>query len=386
MNPKVTVITLNWNRWQDTLECLKSLFHINYDNYRVILVDNASTDDSLTKIETFCTTQLKFASYLSKHVIRNKPSNVVHYTKVDAEPATDRCGVALQVDCALTLIQNDHNYGFAEGNNIGVAYAVNAFDPDYILLLNNDTVVDEHFLKALVDTAEKDEQIGLIQPKMLRYLDATIDNTGNVCDRLAYCKPRGLGELDIGQYDREQKDDFFYVTGACVLINKRVLLATSGECFDPYLFAYYEDVDMSWMARLLGFKVGYCPDAICYHKGSASFGNRSPFITYLSDRNRLRVLIKNYALKSLFFVLPFTIVLKSAALAAECLISLDLRYIASFVKALAWNTLQLRNTLALRREVQSKRKVSDNDIVKHMIPFSLNPRVELLDRLRRRQV
>jgi GT2 family glycosyltransferase len=140
------------------------------------------------------------------------------------------------------------------------------------------------------------------------------------------------------------------------------------------------------MARLLGFKVGYSPDSVCYHKGSATFGDNSPFIAYLSDRNRLRVLIKNYALISLFFVLPLTIVLKSAALAAECIIGIDLRYVASFVKALAWNTLQLRNTLALRRRLQSKRKVSDNDIVKHMIPFSFNPHAELLERWRHQRI
>ncbi len=387
MNPEVAIITLNWNGWQDTLECLASLYHIDYDNYRVILVDNASTDDSLAKIEAHCTKELNLASYSTEDLVRNKPIKVVYYTGGGAEHGTDRSGaVAQQANHALTVIQNDENYGFAEGNNIGVAYALNAFDPDYILLLNNDTIVDRHFLRALVDVAENDEQIGLLQPKMLRYADALIDNTGSLCDRLAYCKPRGLGEVDARQYDRERKDNFFYVTGACMLIRKSVLSALSDECFDPYLFAYYEDVDLSWMVRLLGFKVSYSPDSVCYHKGSATFGNRSPFIAYLSDRNRLRVLIKNYALVSLFFVLPLTIVLKSAALAAGCIINIDLHYIVSFVKALGWNTLQLRNTLALRRELQSKRKVSDNDIVKHMIPFSLNPRAELLKLWRRQRI
>jgi GT2 family glycosyltransferase len=385
MKPRVTIITLNWNGWQDTLDCLASLCHIDYDNYSAILVDNASTDDSLAKIDAYSTNELKLKSNFSEALVRDKPTKVVTYTKQDAKPGAYRNGaVGKLADQALTVIQNDHNDGFAEGNNIGVTYALKTFNPDYILLLNNDTIVDRHFLSGLVEVAENDEQIGLLQPKMLRYPDSTIDNTGNTCDRLAYCKPRGLGEIDIGQYDHDRGDDFFYATAACMLIRKSVLLALSGECFDPFLFAYYEDVDLSWMARLLGFKVGYSPDSVCYHKGSATFGNRSPFIAYLSDRNRLRVLIKNYALTSLFFVLPFTIVLKSATLIADCVISVDLHYIVSFVKALGWNTLQLRNTLALRRRLQSKRKVSDNDIVKYMNPFSLNPRVELL-KLKRRQ-
>jgi GT2 family glycosyltransferase len=382
MNPEVTIITLNWNGWQDTLECLGSLYHIDYNNYRIILVDNASTDDSLANIEAYCTKELKFASYFTEDLVRNKPTKVVHYTKVAAEPGADRSGaVAQRADYALTVIENNHNYGFTEGNNIGVAYALNAFDPDYILLLNNDTVVDQRFLSALVDAAENDQQIGLLQPKMLRYADATIDNTGNVCDRLVYCKPRGLGEGDAGQYDGDSRDDFFYATGACLLVRKSLLWARSGECFDPHLFAYYEDVDLSWMARLLGFKVGYVPDSVCYHKGSATFGSRSPFIAYLSDRNRLRVLIKNYSLRTLFFVLPFTILLKSAVLAVECVINIDLRYVSSFLRALAWNIQHLRSTLIERKKLQSQRKISDSEIMTHMIVFSLQPRAEIKERL-----
>jgi GT2 family glycosyltransferase len=130
--------------------------------------------------------------------VRNKQIKVVLYLRVQAEPGGDHSRpVAQKANDALTVIQNDRNYGFAEGNNIGVAYALSAFDPDYVLLLNNDSVVDQHFLSALVDAAETDEQIGLLQPKMLRYADATIDNTGNVCDRLAYCEPRGLGERSV---------------------------------------------------------------------------------------------------------------------------------------------------------------------------------------------
>jgi len=385
MDPEVTVITLNWNGWQDTLECLASLYHIDYDNYHVILVDNASTDDSLAKIEAYCTKELNLGSYLSEGSVRNKPLKVVQYATADAEHGADRGAGAQRADRALTVIQNDQNYGYAEGNNIGVAYALNAFDPDYVLLLNNDTVVDRHFLRALVNAAENDEQMGLLQPKMLRYADAMIDNTGNVCDRLAYCAPRGRGEVDAGQYDHGARDQFFYANGACALIRKSVLSAFSGECFDPHLFAYYEDVDLSWMARLLGFQVGYSPDSVCYHKGSATFGRFDPFISYLSERNRLRVLIKNYALRTLFFVLPLTVVLKSAALPVQCAISFDLRYALSFLKAFTWNTLQLQNTLSMRKRLQSRRKVADKEIVRHMTAFSFKPRAELLQRWRRQR-
>ncbi|MCE5214153.1 MAG: glycosyltransferase, partial [Methanobacterium sp.] len=102
--PKVTIVIVNWNGWEDTIECLKSLYHVNYTNFNIIIVDNHSQDDSVKKIKDY---------------IENKK---------------------------LILIVNDENYGFAEGNNIGIRYAQKNFNPDYILLLNNDTIVDKEFL------------------------------------------------------------------------------------------------------------------------------------------------------------------------------------------------------------------------------------------------
>src|SRR5665647_2053271 len=96
MKPKVIIIILNWNGWQHTIECLRSLFHTDYDNYRVILVDNASTDDSLGKIEAYCANELKLSSFVADDLVRNKPTTVVHYAKEDAEPGADRSGAVAQ--------------------------------------------------------------------------------------------------------------------------------------------------------------------------------------------------------------------------------------------------------------------------------------------------
>ncbi len=386
MNPKVTIITLNWNRWKHTIECLGSLNHIDYDNYRVILVDNASTDGSLGKIEAYCTNELKLSSYVTDDLVRNKPTTVAHYTKVDAAPGADRSGaIAQQADNALTVIQNGQNYGFAEGNNIAVAYALDTLDPDYVLLLNNDTVVEKNFLDELVHAAEHDGQIGLLQPKILRFADLTIESTGIMCDTLAYSKFRGLYEKDEGQYDNDREEGFFYASGACVLIRKSLLVALSGECFDPQLFAYYEDVDLSWIARLIGLKVVYCPVSVCYHKGNASFRDETSLALYLNHRNRLRVMIKNYSLRTLIFVLPLTIVLKFSLLAVDCIVNLDSSYLFSFLKSLGWNVLNLRSALVLRMRIQSKRKLRDEEIIKHMSPYSFRARTALKNHWRRRK-
>ena len=382
MNPAVAVITLNWNGWHHTIECLKSLYQTDYASCQIVVVDNASTDESLAKLNWYCTNELKFVPHVTEARVRDKPIRITHYTK--GYPSTSARGREIagqpEADHALTVIQNDCNYGFAEGNNIGVAYVLRCYNPDYVLLLNNDAIASPHFLNALVNAAAFDEQIGLIQPKLLRYDDAIIDNTGNVCDRLVYCEPRGLGEADTAQYDYDRKQEFFYASGACVLINRRLLSALSGQCFDPHLFAYYEDVDLSWAARLIGFKVAYCPESVCYHKGNAAFGGRNPFTDYLNDRNRLRVMIKNYELRTLIFVLPFTIVLKLAILAVESIIGLDYRHPCSFVKALLWNAQHFRSTLTARRGIQSKRIVPDGEISRQMIPFSFRASLKLKER------
>ncbi|MGZ4863601.1 MAG: glycosyltransferase family 2 protein [Halobacteriota archaeon] len=386
MKPKVIIIILNWNGWQHSIECLRSLFNIDYDNYSVILVDNASTDDSLAKIKAYGTNELKLSSYVADDLLRNKNTTVVHYVKVEAEPRADRSGaVAEQVDNALTVIQNSQNFGFAEGNNIAVAYALNISNPDYILLLNNDTVVEKSFLSQLVNAAEYDRKIGLLQPKILRLGDSTIESTGFMCNTLAYSQPRGLNEKDEGQYDNHKEDGFFYASGACLLIRKSLLTAFSGECFDPHLFAYYEDVDLSWMARLIGFKVVYCPESVCYHTGKASFGDATPLAEYLSHRNRLRVMIKNYSLRTLIFILPLTIVLKSSLLAVDCIVNLDPSYLLSFLKGLGWNVLNLQSALVLRMRIQAKRKLRDEEIMTFMNPYSFRVQTALKHHWNRRK-
>ena len=371
MNPRVTIITLNWNGWQDTIACLESLYDIDYDNYHIVLVDNASTDESLAEIDAYCRNKRTLTSRITQHLIRNKPTVVVHYGAHAQHTESRRSEMArVRSNYALTVIQNDENYGFAEGNNIAVAYALNALHPDYVLLLNNDTVVDRRFLSELVDAAEHNGQIGLVQPKILAYA-ATTQNGSNV-DRPAFKDANDVSEKDEDQNEKKKEDGFFYARAACVLIRNSVLFAFSGECFDPLLFAYFEDVDLSWMARLIGFKVIYCPESVCYHKLSATFGQRNPFTAYLHDRNTLRVMLKNYSTRTIVFVLPLTIVLTLSRSIIASIVSLNLNEPYGFLKALVWNSVHLRSTLTRRRCIQSKRKVSDREIWSQILPYSFS--------------
>ena len=125
--PKVSVIILNWNGWKDTIECLESLYKINYPNYNVVLVDNASTDNSILNIKDYCNGQLKVESKFFTYETENKPIKLLEFTEEDIKNITSEKYSDLIKDSSnkiLNLIKNQDNYGFAKGNNIGIAYAL----------------------------------------------------------------------------------------------------------------------------------------------------------------------------------------------------------------------------------------------------------------------
>ena len=131
--PRVAVIILNWNGWKDTIECLESIYNINYPNYDVILVDNASTDNSILKIKDYCNGQLKVESKYLSYQTKNKPIKLLEFTEEDinnlnSEKYTDLIKNSYS-NKILNLIKNQDNYGFAKGNNMGIAYALKKFKP-----------------------------------------------------------------------------------------------------------------------------------------------------------------------------------------------------------------------------------------------------------------
>ncbi|VVB94965.1 Glycosyltransferase AglE [uncultured archaeon] len=324
--PKVVIIILNWNGREDTIECLDSLKHITYPNYEILLVDNGSTDGS---VECF----------RERHP-------------------------------GMEIIENEENLGFAEGNNVGIRRAMDE-GTDYVLLLNNDTVVDKNFLEELVTVAESDELIGLVQPKILYYDDLSINSTGFICDIFISTKHRGRYEKDEKQYDNSIEEGFFYASGCSLLIKRNLLLELGNECFDRYLFAYYEDVDLSWIARLLNFKIVYCPTSTCYHKEGKTSGGFNPETTYWKNRNRIRIIIKNYSMRNIIWILPIVILLEFFVSIIISFHRKDIKYFYSFLKGFVWNLNNLGNTLEKRALVQSNKKVDDEYVIKYMKKQSL---------------
>jgi GT2 family glycosyltransferase len=256
-NPKVSIVILNWNGLEDTIECLESLQKITYPNYDVIAVDNGSEGN-------------------------------------DAEILREKFGKYIR------LIRNDKNYGFAEGNNIGVRYALENVSPDYILLLNNDTVVKPGFLTELVKVARSDPKIGIVGGKIYLYGTNMLDSAGSLFNNVAICTSRGNLEEDRGQYDAQEEVPM--ITACCCLIRKAVLEQT--YLFDPDFFLYYEEFDLNIRVRELGYNVVYVPDSMIYHKYSQSVKSETARQTLLVKQfygniNRARILIKYYPTKTL---------------------------------------------------------------------------------------
>jgi GT2 family glycosyltransferase len=213
-HPKVTIVILNWNGLRDTVECLESLKSITYPHHEIIVVDNGSVGNDVKILEE------KYSSYAH-------------------------------------IIANGRNLGFAAGNNVGIRQALRV-GTDYVLVLNNDTVVDPLFLSELVAASEKDNRIGAVGPKLYYY-----DNPARLQLRQLYGK--------VGDTAKEMET----LSGAAFLVRRNALeeVGLLDEVFYP---AYCEDRDFFERLKEHGYRILCVPTSKVYHKWSATT-NRDPY-------------------------------------------------------------------------------------------------------------
>jgi len=293
---KISIVILNWNGWKDTIECLESLYQITYTNYDVVVVDNGSIDESIKKIKGYCEGKIKVESKFFKYDDNNKPIKIIEYNR---EESANR-GKESELDNfdsnkKLILIKNEKNYGFAEGNNIAIKYAMNFLKPEYILLLNNDTIVDKNFLNKMVEIGERDKSHGIVGPKIYYYDYKGKTNIINFTGAdLIIWKGKeiryGFKEEDKGQFNNEMEVD--KIEGSCMLI-KTKLLDEIG-LLDTNYFAYWEETDLCFRASKKGYKIIYSPSARIWHKIAVSCGgDYNPTKIYYMTRNMLLFIKKN---------------------------------------------------------------------------------------------
>jgi GT2 family glycosyltransferase len=293
--PKVVIIIVNWNGWPDTIECLESLFQITYENYDVLVADNGSNDNSIEKIKEYCSGKNHVKPHFFTYWPDNKPIVPKEYSKtnLDAVKSGDDEVRNPPASKTLTLIKNEKNIGFAEANNEGIKYALIAQDPDYFLLLNNDTVVDREFLTELVKVAESNRSIGIVGPKTYYYSQPTkFQSTWNTLNLFGeVIRNKGAGQIDVGQFNANHQTG--YVFGSCFLIKREVVDRVG--LLDRRFFSYWEDADYCVRASRLNFKNCYCWKAKIWHKISRS-AKKGGLSDYYGIRNKFWF-IKKHATK-----------------------------------------------------------------------------------------
>jgi len=306
IKPKVAIIIINWNGWQDTIECLESLFMISYPNYVILIIDNNSNDGSIDKIKMYCAGEIKAHSKIPRCNSHHVPIDLI----VCQEDELNESKIQIEkwnFKNKLILIKNKENYGFVVGNNIGIDYSITRLGIDYILLLNNDTIVDKHFLNALVDAAENSDDIGVVGPSIYHYDNANkiILAGGEINFRTGLWNNSKIKEISSSKCPSEVD----CIEGSCFLI-KRITIETVGA-MDPIFVAYWEDLDWCIRIKKAGYKIIYSPNAKIWHKVSASSNKTTGYREYFTTRNRF-LIMKKYANKkeiasflAFFFLINF---------------------------------------------------------------------------------
>ena len=255
--PLVSIIILNYNGGKLVEECVNSIINSNYSSYEIILVDNDSHDSS-------------------HKICKEKFSQII-------------------------LIENKSNLGYCEGNNVGIRKAKGQF----IVILNPDTLVEKEWLDWLLDAYKKNGD-GLYQPKLLAADNKKRINTmGNMINLFGfgYSSKKGLEDINSITDIRE----IGYASGACLFTSKKILDKIG--YFDPFLFAYHDDLDLGWRAMQQNIKSFLVPKSIVYHAESFSFKwSKKKF--YLLERNRWYCLLTHYSKKTYYKILPSLIVIE----------------------------------------------------------------------------
>jgi len=318
MQTMVSVIILNYNGGQVTVDCIRSLQKQTFKGFEVVIVDNGSSDDSLLLI---------------KDCLRDSP--------------------LLSVSKIVSL---EHNLGFSGGNTAGMAYATG----EYIALLNNDTEPDERWLEELVKCIGNDSAAGACASRLLVHGGTTIDSAGDCFTRLLKGDKRGEGKSVAEFLNKE------YVFGACAgaALYRRDMFEEIGFSDDDF-FLIHEDTDLNFRAQLAGWKMLYVPTAVVYHKVRSSIGAMSDLAVYYTLRNSELLRMKSVPAGIVMCCLPELIL---GMLSEFAYFAIKHRQLTLFLKAKRDALRMLPNMLKKRKEVMKTKKVSNRYLLSIMTP------------------
>lgn len=321
-NKKVYIILLNYNGWQDTIECLESVLKNDYKHYQVIVVDNSSVNNSMEYIINWAegkqeiyyneTSKLKHLS----QPFEPKPLQYIYYSKEEALKGGD---VEKELNCnnPLIFIQSGKNGGFAAGNNIGIKYALAKNDFNYIWFLNNDTVIKNNTLNVLINSYKsisKRKKIGMLGSSLLYYSNPEyIQGLGATYNPIKSVGNHNFLHNKYNELVNTQLFEVDYVIGASFIVSKQ-FIDDVGLLTEEY-FLYFEELDFAQRGLDFNYKSFVEPKSIVYHKEGASIGsslNKSIIKSDLSDYylivNKIKITKKFFKLY-LLTVIPVVILM-----------------------------------------------------------------------------
>ena len=310
---KVAVVILNWNGKKFLHDLLPTLIQHTPADVDIVVGDNASTDGSVEFL------QQQFPQ--------------------------------------IKIIQNDKNYGFAEGYN----RVLDKVCAHYYVLLNSDVEVTANWIEPIIDMMEADNDIAVCQPKLLSFYNRDTfeyaGGAGGYIDKYGYpfCRGRMFTTLekDNGQYN--DACEIFWATGAAMFVKSDIWKQLNG--LDGDFFAHMEEIDFCWRAKNAGYKVCYCPQSVVYHIGGGTLPSSSPFKTFLNFRNNFSLLFKNLPKQQLLYILPIRILLDIVA-GCKFLAEKKPKEFTAVIKA-HWEFYKQIPTLKKKRKEIVQHKVSN---------------------------
>jgi hypothetical protein len=307
----VSVVIVNYNSGPYLTACVQSIVDSTYPRKELIIIDNASEDDSVTQVETLCP-QVK-------------------------------------------IVRNQSNLGYSAGGNIGIRNAKGEF----VVLMNPDTIVDRRWLDALVDAATRHPQAAFFQPKIVLMDDQRILNSaGNMIHIAGFGVCRGIGTLDGERFQGEA--EICYASGACTFARASAVREIGP--MDSLFLAYGEDKDWGWRGLMMGWQSIYVPSWRILHKWSPVLGH-SPRKFYLLEFERLLSIWKNYSRRTLILLSPALIFSEVSVLLHAALKGWLNQKVRSYV-----DLFRLRRRIAERRRiVQNLRTVPDRMVVSKFV-------------------
>jgi len=312
---KIAIVIVTYNGREYLPDCFNSLAKQTLLPEEIIVVDNASQDDSVKYIKE-------------------------KYSQID-------------------LIENKKNLGFAEANNQGIEVAFQN-KSDYIFLLNQDTICEPDCLENLVKGIEKEKNVFAVQPLILCWPEKDkIQTAGDKIHYLGFGYCDGFKKSAKKEVIDKLETNLTYGSGAGLFINVQALKKVG--FLDKDLFLYHEDLDLCLRARFLNYDIKLVPDAKMYHKYTEAISNNR---WYWSERNRLLTLLKFYKIPTLILIFPTWLFMELGILAYSLVSGWFLLKIKSYFSIL----LQLPKTLIKRRKIQKTRKIIDKDLVKYLEP------------------